>query len=360
MPIKEFPISRYHSLLSAWFRGNKRDLPWRRDGHWYKIFLSEFLLQQTRVDQALPYFTKFINTYPDIHALAGATEQDILSLWAGLGYYTRGRNLLRAARQIVARHDGEFPLDYRTALSLPGIGPYTAAAILSIAFNQPQAVVDGNVIRVMSRLFALKDDVRQSRSRSKIQVLAGQLIDALEPGPYNEAVMELGATLCKPRNALCGQCPLETICRARKNGQVSNYPYKTPARPKNSRTDCVFVIRQQRKLLFVKRPPGGLLASMWEFPLIAVDRFPEDAHRAADLLAKHFSLEITVPLLFPVMAHTYSHIHLRYVPVSGKYKSGSIQLSGYEDAAWLDINEAKNIPVHRAHTKIIQQLNDLV
>ncbi len=263
--------NKLHAALLDWFRQNKRNLPWRKNPHWYHTFLSEFLLQQTQVEQALPYYGKFLVTYPDISVLAKASEDEILNLWAGLGYYSRARNMVKAARQIQSEYHGHFPVEWKQALGLPGIGPYTAAAILSIAFNQPYAVLDGNVIRVLSRLHLIGDDIRLPASRHRFQTLANELLDRKKPGEFNEAMMELGATICLPRNPVCINCPLNSFCNAYKNNTVGKYPFKSAAAARKQMKHYVFLLECDQKLFIRQRPNKGLLARMWEFPYWEVD-----------------------------------------------------------------------------------------
>ena len=222
--------------LLNWFKKNKRGLPWRKEPNWYKTFLSEIILQQTTVAQGLPYFQKFLKKYPDIGSLAQANEQDVLHLWAGLGYYSRARNMLKTAKIISNNYAGHFPQDYKTALSLPGIGPYSASAILSIAFNLPYPVVDGNVIRVISRLFAIKNDTRDPITLKSIKEYAHRLLDKKEPGSFNEAMMELGTMVCNLKLPQCQSCPLNNFCTAYQKDLTKIIPYKSkPAKKKKNR-----------------------------------------------------------------------------------------------------------------------------
>ena len=229
----EFKATHFRRLLLDWFRKNKRELPWRQSNNWYSTFLSEFLLQQTQVEQALPYYKKFIENYPDIPTLAKASEHDVLNLWAGLGYYSRARNLLKSAKILTQKFGGKFPIDFKQALSLPGIGNYTASAILSIAYSQPYSVVDGNVKRVISRVYSITDDIRLDITHKLIQNICNTLISKKHPGDFNEGLMELGATLCKPKNPFCPQCPINKFCLAYERGEVSNIPFKSPSVPKS-------------------------------------------------------------------------------------------------------------------------------
>src|SRR3984893_7453071 len=217
-------LSEFRKQLLGWFRQFQRDLPWRRTKDPYRIWLSEIMLQQTRVAAVIPYYERFLERFPDVRALAEAPPDEVLRLGSGLAYYSRGRNLQRAAQLVVARHNGVFPRTESEALALPGIGRYTAAAILSIAYGAKHAVLDGNVARVLARLFAVRGDLRDARGRQGLQKQALVLLDPKSPGDWNQAMMELGATLCTPRAPQCLLCPIAQFCRARKLGLAESLP----------------------------------------------------------------------------------------------------------------------------------------
>src|ERR1700731_2152923 len=210
--------------LLGWFRQLQRDLPWRRTKDSDRIWLSESMLQQPRVAAVIPYYERFLERFPDVNALASAPQEEVLRLWSGLGYYSRARNLQSAAQQIVARHGGVFPRNEDDALELPGIGNYTAAAILSISYGAKHAVLDGNVARVLARIFAVRGDLRDAKRWQGLQERADALLDPKSPGDWNQAVMELGATLCTPRAPQCLLCPVAQFCRARKLGLAGAIP----------------------------------------------------------------------------------------------------------------------------------------
>src|SRR5271168_1959357 len=208
----------FRKSLLGWFREFQRDLPWRRDKDAYRVWLSEIMLQQTRVAAVIPYYERFLARFPSVQALAEAPAEEVLRFWSGLGYYSRARNLQRAARIIAAEHAGKFPERESDVLALPGIGAYTAAAILSIAFDQQHAVLDGNVARVLARIFALRGDLREPARWRELQRRAGLLLESAAPGDWNQAMMELGATICTPRAPQCLECPVAKCCAARKKG----------------------------------------------------------------------------------------------------------------------------------------------
>ena len=256
--------------LGRWFREQRRDLPWRRSRDPYAIWISEAMLQQTRVETVLGYYARFLERFPTVAALAEASEDQVLALWSGLGYYSRARSLHRAARGIVAQHGGELPRTREEWLALPGVGAYTAGAVLSIAFGQPEAAVDGNVQRVFARLFALEDAQGSPVLARDCWTLARALVPApggeCTPGDWNQALMELGARVCTPRSPACASCPVRRSCVARAAGREHELP-RPRARPAvlDVRLE-ILVARRDGEVLLVRRPAGGRMAGLWEFP----------------------------------------------------------------------------------------------
>ncbi|MGB8322774.1 MAG: A/G-specific adenine glycosylase [Candidatus Acidiferrum sp.] len=286
-------LSRLRKNLLAWFYQFQRDLPWRRTKDPYRIWLSEIMLQQTRVAAAIPYYNRFLEHFPTVQSLAEAPPQEVLRLWAGLGYYSRARNLQEAARQIVAKHDGHFPSGPADVLALAGIGDYTSAAILSIAYGKSFAVLDGNVARVIARLDAIHGDLRVTATWKKLQSTADHLLASGAPGDWNQAVMELGATLCTPRSPQCLLCPISEFCQARKLGLADVIPEK---RKKRDTVDIILasaVFLDPQGRTFLLPPPkaptksaaaradiSNLLSRMWHFPTIQIKSNPVAELRA--------------------------------------------------------------------------------
>ncbi len=255
-----------HERLLAWFDAHKRDLPWRGIRDPYAVWISEVMLQQTRAAFVAPYYRRWMERFPDVGALADADLEEVLRLWRGLGYYARARNAHRCARQVRGEHGGEFPPSADRLMALPGIGPYTAAAVASIAFGEAVPAVDGNVRRVVARLFDLPDP-----SLAQVRGLAAERMDRTRPGDFNEAMMELGATVCMPRSPKCGACPLAAGCRARAAGTAAERPLRRGRRPVPTRTwDVRVAVSPQGRTLVVRRPREGLLGGMWEFPAVEV------------------------------------------------------------------------------------------
>lgn len=284
--IKGRSLESFRKNLLSWFAQFQRELPWRQNKDPYRVWLSEIMLQQTRVAAALPYYERFLERFPDVRALAEAPEEEVLRLWSGLGYYSRARNLQKAAQQIVARHDGIFPPEKEEALALPGIGHYTAAAILSIACDKQLAVLDGNVARVIARLEAITGDLRANSRWQKLQKSADKLLAPQSPGDWNQAMMELGATICTPRSPQCLLCPVREYCQAHKRGLVDRIPEKRNKRATEEITLAALVLVDPKGNTLLLGPPktpakskshanvAALLSRLWHFPTIEVQRDP--------------------------------------------------------------------------------------
>lgn len=266
--------SRFKSLL-AWYDSQRRNLPWRRDADPYRVWISEIMLQQTTVAAVIPYYERFLKRFPTVESLAAAGEDEVLKMWAGLGYYARAKNLLKTAREIVTNHNGRFPEELSEALELPGIGRYTAGAILSIAYKQPHPVVDGNVVRVLARLFAIREDVKSPETEKEIWSIAESMLDSARPGDWNQAMMELGATVCKPEHPECERCPLMTDCRAFGLGIQTELPRTSPRQePVELDWTCLWIERSGNVLLWKRGPKERFLKGHWGLP---EDRHIEDA-----------------------------------------------------------------------------------
>jgi len=310
---KEMP--RFRRLLLSWFAERKRDLPWRRTQDPYRIWLSEIMLQQTRVAAVIPYYQRFLENFPDVRAVARAEADRVLTNWAGLGYYSRARNLQRAAQEIVALHAGEFPREYEAALALPGIGRYTAAAVLSIAYGAPHAVLDGNVARVLARIAAVRSDLRAPATWRKLEATAQELLAQETPGDWNQAMMELGATVCTPKAPRCADCPVEKWCRARQLGIQETLPSARKKRATIKITLAAAVLLDPNGNTMLVRQTGGdgdLFSHMWQFP--ALDTTGKTGNRAlAAYLQKKFGVTIKrnlKPLAAARHAVTFRNIRL--------------------------------------------------
>jgi len=254
--------------ILGWYYRNKRDLPWRLTRDPYKIWLSEVILQQTRVDQGLPYYQKFVKRFPTVRNLASASEPEVLKLWQGLGYYSRARNLHAAAKQIMKEHKGVFPKTHEEILALKGVGDYTAAAIASFAFDLSYPVVDGNVLRLMSRLFGIRKPVDEIKTRKKIREICATLLKGYPPHDFNQAIMEFGSVVCKPANPVCTECPLMDSCVAFEKKIVAQLPVKTPKASSRNRYFNYLIIRDGSKLYLRQRKENDIWKNLYEFPSI--------------------------------------------------------------------------------------------
>ena len=253
--------------IMGWYEQNARDLPWRREPTPYHVLVSEIMLQQTRVAAVLGYYARFMEALPTVEDLAACPEDELMKLWEGLGYYSRARNLRRSAQQIVADHGGVFPRDYDAIRALPGVGDYTAGAISSIAFGLPEPAVDGNVLRVVTRLTADGRDVTRPETKRAVTDSLRQIMPVSTPGKFNQALMELGATVCLPNGApLCDRCPVRDLCAAHRAGEEARYPVKPPKKARRVEERAVWLIFRAGRVALRRRPGKGLLAGLWEYP----------------------------------------------------------------------------------------------
>lgn len=337
-------------LLLAWYGREGRDLPWRGTRDPYCIWLSEIMLQQTGVGTVIPYYERFLTVYPSVEALAAARVEEVVELWAGLGYYSRARNLHAAAQAVVEQHGGVFPADLAALQALPGVGRSTAGAILSIAFDIPAPILDGNVRRVLCRLFALAEDPRRPAVEKRLWFWAEALTPADRPHDYAQAIMDLGATLCTPKNPDCPRCPLATLCQARAQGRERELPLsgKKAALPKM--VQVALLLEKQGGFLVRRRPLAGMLGGLWEFPATTV---AEDATplAAASVLLAELGLQATLAEAGRV-AHAYSHFHLDLRLYRGQVKDTGRVSEG--EVRWPDKTELSTLPLHGAHKKALK------
>ncbi|MFZ9980584.1 MAG: A/G-specific adenine glycosylase [Cyclobacteriaceae bacterium] len=303
--------------ISEWFESNRRDLPWRNTKDPYKIWVSEIILQQTRVDQGLPYFNRFIKKFPNVKSLASAHEDQVLRLWQGLGYYSRARNMHRCAIKILEMHHGKVPSAHAELVKLPGIGPYTAAAVSSISVGEPMPVIDGNVFRVLSRVFGIDTPINGSSAKKIFNVKAAVLMqeavkEKIFPGDYNQAIMEFGALQCIPANPDCKQCPLSRMCRARALGTQALLPAKLPKAPKKERFINYLILKFDNRVWMKKRQPGDVWEGLFDF-------LETETTKASGIkvLTKKFQTITGIPLGIRVahyLKHVLTHqkLHIRF------------------------------------------------
>ena len=358
------PFAQIAARLIDWCAEHQRALPWRdarageRDP--YAVWISEVMLQQTRVETVEPYFRRWMARFPTVQALAAADLQEVLKFWEGLGYYARARNLHRAARQIVERHNGEIPVDRSSLLALPGVGEYTVGAILSIAYNQPEPILDGNVRRVLARLFNIDRPIDDGATARELWALARYIVEAAPPGragDCNEALMELGATVCTAQNPRCLICPLREFCQAAQQGVQHARPVRL-ARPKTPHYHVAAGVIWagdpfRSKLLMAQRPPDGMLGGLWEFP--GGKREPQDADLAACLrreIDEELGIEIAVLEPLTTVKHAYTHFRITLHAFHARHVGGSPQALGCLDWRWLELDEVETLPLPATDQKV--------
>ena len=331
--------------LLPWFEKNKRELPWRQDREPYHVWLSEIMLQQTRVEAVKAYYIRFLQTLPTISHLAEASEDVLLKLWEGLGYYSRVRNLQKAARQILELHGGIFPKEHSEILALPGIGPYTAGAISSICFEAPHAAVDGNVLRVLSRFTADRSDITVQKVKDQYAARLEAVYPEGHCGNFTQALMELGATVCLPNGApLCEQCPLQDLCRANAAGAQQSYPVKAPKKPRRREQRTVMILQREGSYALCKRPDRGLLAGLWQFP----DTTGHLSAQEALDLASAWGLKPTELLEMRQKEHIFTHVHWE---MRGYY----LRSAAPGNFAWFSAEEvAQSIGLPTAYRQFIE------
>ncbi|SDR81492.1 A/G-specific DNA-adenine glycosylase [Formosa sp. Hel1_31_208] len=304
----------FTKILTHWYSANKRSLPWRTTKNPYHIWLSEIIMQQTQIKQGLPYYEAFIRHFPTVFKLADADEQEVLKLWQGLGYYSRARNLHTSAKHIADELDGVFPSNYSDILKLKGVGDYTASAIASICFNESAAVVDGNVYRVLSRYFGIDTPINSSTGIKEFKALASSLLDSTNPGDYNQAVMEFGATQCKPKNPNCSVCPLKDSCMALQKGKVDALPVKLKkTKITKKHFNFLVLISADKQTLFEKRTSKGIWQNLYQFPLIESEHPIDPENFNSHTKVKHFFSGLNYEYSLyntSELVHKLSHQHL--------------------------------------------------
>ena len=351
-------FQRIGQRLVAWGRRAQRDLPWRRTRDPYAIWVSEVLLQQTRVEAAAPYYERFLRAFPDLHALATAPEERVLKAWEGLGYYARARNLHRAAQRLWNERGGLLPRTAAEWRQLPGVGDYTAAAIASIAFGADEPALDGNVVRVLCRLFRVRSDPRRAVTRRRLKALAARLIAPGRAGFFNQALMDLGATVCTPRGPRCDACPLRSPCEARARGEQEALPAKRRARPLPHFDIAVAVVRRGGRVLIGRRPPKGLLGGLWEFP----GGKREAGETLEDCLKREVREEIGIKVRvvrrLATVRHAYSHFRVALHVFDCRHARGRVRAVGCQEARWVAIEELDDYAFPAANRRNIGLLKE--
>ncbi|MGB8540568.1 MAG: A/G-specific adenine glycosylase [Candidatus Acidiferrales bacterium] len=347
-------LKTFQKRLLRWFRAHKRDLPWRASRDPYRIWVAEVMLQQTRIAAVMPYYDRFLHQFPDVESLASAPTAEVLKLWSGLGYYSRARNLHRAAKEIVAQHNRKFPRTLDEALELPGIGTYTAAAVLSIAYDVPLGVVDGNVARVLARLRAIPDDLRQPRRWRELANIAQNWLPRDAAGDWNQALMELGEVICTPQIPRCEICPVSKWCRAYKLGLTDKIPAPRIKRATEHIKIAAAILRDARGRTILVKDPGAhdhvLFSRMWQFPAVQVARHPEtelQAHVRATLGIHGIALQE-----LPAARHGVTFRNITLIPFLAHVE----QLPKLPRTRILSLKNLSQVPISNATRKIAASL----
>ncbi|MBB6430878.1 A/G-specific adenine glycosylase [Algisphaera agarilytica] len=351
----DFPIA----ALLDWYRQNQRELPFRprkRGGRWeikpnpYHVLVSEAMAQQTQIATVVPYFERFVEAFPTVDDLAEADEQRVLTLWQGLGYYRRARNLHAAARMIVDGFDGQVPKTAEQLLKLPGVGRYTAGAVASVAHNTPAPIVDGNVARVFARYFLLEEAIDKPATLKQLWQLADELVQASDaPRDFNQGVMELGATVCTPKSTKCLYCPLHDSCAAHAAGRVAELPVKTPKKKPVAVTHTILAIHRNGKYLFEQRPAKGLWSNMWQMPTLE----DSDVSAATETIKNQFGLSISEPEPVSSFTHQTTHRTIQFALTRCEVKSGRLHAKRGE---WRPLSKLDDLPLAKPQLTAIDLL----
>lgn len=343
-------LTPLQTRLLAWYRKNKRTLPWRGHPDPYAVWVSEIMLQQTRVETVVPYFERWMRLFPTVQALANASEQEVLHAWQGLGYYSRARNLHKAAQIIVRDYAGKLPQSAEDLARLPGIGRYTAGAIASIAFDADEPALDGNLKRVYARLFDVTEAVDSPKGEKLLWEIARQNLPKGRAGDFNQALMDLGAAICLPKAPRCLLCPLVELCKARENGVQELRPLKKPKKPAPQYIHAAGVIVRRGRVLLARRPSQGLLGGMWEFPNGRVDGDP--AGELAQALETAYRLKVQRKEALGVVQHAYTHFKVSV----HAFRCELVEMSDAPELKWVAISELGGFPMGKVDRRIAEML----
>jgi A/G-specific adenine glycosylase len=349
---KNFPKTFRRQLL-RWYDKNQRDLPWRHNRDPYSIWVSEVMLQQTQVATVIPYYERFLKKFPTLLSLAQAEEEEVLAIWSGLGYYRRAKLLHRGTQEVQLKHQGKIPTDPNLLKTIPGIGPYTAGAIASIAFQQPTPLVDGNVIRVLSRIFAKKGHAKEGKLHKEIWKLAQDLVDLKKPGDFNQALMELGATTCRVVLPSCTSCPLNSLCKGYQLGKPEQFPETPPAKKTIHLKRVVATAWKGDKLLLVKRKEARWFQGMWELPHEYLSEGRSQLEVLQTFLQQHFGTRLNQPQELPTTTHSITHHRIKTLAwqglITGLFRSNPIFL----ETQFFDKKKLLELPLPNFDRKVL-------
>ncbi|WP_017728957.1 A/G-specific adenine glycosylase [Halalkalibacterium ligniniphilum] len=350
--LRDFDIEKFQEDLISWFEAHKRDLPWRENKDPYRVWVSEIMLQQTRVDTVIPYFQAFMRHFPTIDALAEAEEEKVLKAWEGLGYYSRVRNLQTAVREVKEHYGGQVPATKEEISKLKGVGPYTAGAILSIAYGKPEPAVDGNVMRVLSRILLIEDDIAKAKTRKIFEGILYELISKENPSFFNQGLMELGALVCTPTSPGCLLCPVREHCRAYEAGMQSSLPVKAKKqKPKHKQIAALILRNEEGKVLIQRRPDTGLLAKLWQFPNEETTSLEKEKEELIHYFRKTFNLTVKIGAHVQTVEHIFSHLIWNIHVYEGMIVDGMVQEE--DGVKWVSRQEIEDYPFPVSHQKII-------
>ena len=349
------PLAWVRSLLK-WYGAQKRVLPWRDRPTPYAVWVSEIMLQQTQVATALPFYARFMSAFPSVEHLASADQGAVLKAWEGLGYYSRARNLHRAAREVVASRGGELPVDAAGWRTLPGVGPYTAAAIASICFDEPAPCVDGNVLRVFTRFWGIVDDVRRAKVRGEIEERLRPHIRGVCPGDFNQAAMELGALVCRPTGPRCPSCPLRRQCNALRTGRVGDIPFRSPRAPVPHYDVAAAVVRRNGRVLIARRRADQMLGGLWEFPGGKRERGERLMATVRRELMEETGLDIEVGPLLCRVKHAYSHFRITMRVYDCRAPRGTARAVTVDAVKWVPVSRLRDYAFSAADIHVIERL----
>jgi A/G-specific adenine glycosylase len=343
---------KIQTKLLQWFKKNGRDLPWRKTRDPYAIWVSEIMLQQTQVSTVIPYYQKFIKSFPTIHHLAKSNLSKVLKVWEGLGYYSRARNLHRASQIVLIHFRGKIPETLKDLLGLPGIGRSTAGAILSFAFHKDAPILDGNAKRVLSRLFTVSGNPREKKTEQLLWKISESLIPRGHSNPFNQALMDLGSMLCTPKDPQCPRCPLHRFCKGKASGKPERFPAKKVKRTIPHIESVSAVIKKDGRVLLNQRPPAGLLGGLWEFPNWRIKGKKIQKQQLKNQMDREVGLSINVKESIGTFHQTYSHFKLTLFVFHCQH------LNGKGKGKWVPIRKLHLLPMSRIHRHIAEMINE--